>query len=466
VLLIAAYYLAFVVGAGLAKEGVIKPSFGIWAANLLLLMFGVMLLPRMEQFRGEGGWLPRLSYLKVWLRFLRRREAARLLRTVANHFANSGESSQAEIGPPVVASFPRTMDLYILQRFLSYFILLMAVFVFLFETFTFFELLDDIARHRIPFLVVVNYFRYLTPYLLYNLAPLAALVGVLVSLGIMSKSNEIVAVKASGISLYRLAVPLFVAGLTISAVMLALDETYLPYANQRQDALRNQIKERPPQTYTRPQRWIFGDNSKLYNYDIFDPRQNLFGGLTVLEIDPATFKVYRRIFASRARWSDTQQTWLLESGWIRDFADGSVSRYEPFRVAALQELNEPPSYFNREVRQAFQMNLYELGKYIEGLQLAGFDTSALTVQWHVKLAFPIIAAIIVLLAVPFSLLVGARGATTGIAIGLSIAIFYWSLTRLLEAMGGVGQLPPVMAAWSPDIIFFFLGLYFLLKMPT
>src|SRR5260370_3609592 len=152
----------------------------------------------------------------------------------------------------------------------------MGTFVFLFETFTFFELLDDIARHRVPFLIVVDYFRYLAPYLLYQLAPLGALVAVLVTLGIMSKSNEIVAIKASGISLYRLAVPLLLAGLALAAIMIVLDDTYLPYANQRQDALHNFIKGRSPQTYTHPQRSLFSENYKVYNYDLFDPAQNLF----------------------------------------------------------------------------------------------------------------------------------------------------------------------------------------------
>jgi lipopolysaccharide export LptBFGC system permease protein LptF len=96
----------------------------------------------------------------------------------------------------------------------------------------------------------------------------------------MSKNNEIVACKASGISLYRLAVPLLFAGLALAASMIVLDETYLPYANQRQDALRNQIKGRPAQTYAHPQRWIFGNEEKIYNYDLFDPTQNLFGGLS------------------------------------------------------------------------------------------------------------------------------------------------------------------------------------------
>src|SRR5256884_5966725 len=102
----------------------------------------------------------------------------------------------------------------------------------------------------------------------------------------ISKNNEIVAIKASGISLFRVAVPLLLAGLAGAGTLLVLDDTYLPYANQRQDALHNQIKGRPPQTYAHPPRWMFGGDSKIYNYDLFDPDQNMFGGVSVLELDP------------------------------------------------------------------------------------------------------------------------------------------------------------------------------------
>ena len=476
VVVIAAYYLVFIVGAGMSRQGTVPPAVGIWFANALFAVVGLSLLPRMEQFRGESAWLTRFGRFRTWLKIRKRRKALARARAAARNTpvvrtapetTNGGDESlaateSAEGG----SSFPRLMDIYLLRRFFFYFVLLTATFVFLFEAFTFFELLDDIARHRIPFLVVVDYFRYLTPYLLYSLGPLAALVSVLVTLGVMSKNNEIVAIKASGVSLYRLAVPLLLAGILLATAMVALDDLYLPYANQRQDALRNQIKGRPPQTYKRPERWIFGESSKIYNYDVFEPSQNVFGGLTVLELDPATFQVRRRVFASRAQWSPTQKTWILEGGWIRDFSDGTITNYEPFRVRDLAELTEPPTYFNREFLQAFQMSWRDLRTYINGLQQAGYDVSALTVQWHRKLAFPLIAPISMLLAIPFAFFVGTRGAVGGVAIGVGIGIIYWSLAELLQAMGGIGQLPPLLAGWSPDIIFFFLGLYFFLKMPT
>ncbi|HMD39047.1 MAG TPA: LPS export ABC transporter permease LptF [Candidatus Acidoferrum sp.] len=469
VIIIASYYLLTVIGTGMARQGTLSPAAGIWGANILLGILGAVLLPRMEQFRGESRWLNPMPRFRSWARLLRRRKARARAAAAASLAPNGVHANHANGNGhtvPSSGSFPRLIDLYLLRRFFFHFTVLMAAFIFLFEAFTFFELLDDIARHRVPFLIVVDYFRYLTPYLVYNLAPLAALVAVLVTLGVMSKNNEIVACKASGISLYRLAVPLLFAGLTLASAMIVLDETYLPYANQRQDALRNIIKGRPAQTYARPQRWIFGENYKIYNYDLFDPAQNLFGGLSVVEIDPATFQMRRRIFASRAHWLVPEKVWSLESGWVRDFADGTITRYDRFTVTSLPELSEPPSYFNREVRQASQMSLGALRRYIDGLHAAGFDVANLTVQWHVKLAFPLIAPISMLLAIPFALLVGTRGAVGGVAVGVAIGIVYWTAVRLLEAMGGVGQLPPFLAAWSTDITFFFIGLYFFFKMPT
>ena len=466
VLLIGLYYSLFITGAGFAREGKLSPGIGIWLANLALTVLGLVLLPRMEQLRGESKWIGRLTRLELWKRLLRRKKTQARLKAAEAEAARPSNGESRGRARTSEGSFPRLMDLYLLRRFLSYFGMMMLTFVALFEVFTFFELLDDIARHRVPFLVVVNYFRYLTPYLLYQLAPLGALVAVLTTLGVMSKNNEIVACKASGISLYRLAVPLLLAGLTLAATMIILDDVYLPYTNQRQDALRNQIKGKPPQTYTRPQRWIFGEGGKIYNYDLFEPGKNLLAGLTVVELSPGTFHVKRRIFANQAHWSEAQNVWVLESGWVRDFRDGSVENYQKFLATTFSELSEPPNYFNREVLQASQLSFRQLGNYIEELHGAGFDVSALTVQWYVKIAFPLIAPVSMLLAVPYAFRVGARGAIGGVAVGLAVGIAYFSLSRLLEAMGGVGQLPPPFAAFAPDLIFYFAGMYFFFKMPT
>jgi LPS export ABC transporter permease LptF/LPS export ABC transporter permease LptG len=481
VIIVCAYYVLLAIGAGMARDGTAPPWLGIWGANIVIGLAGLALLPGIERMQEESRLARVFSVPVYWIR--RHMGWMRRTQSKADAATNTRSTNQGQNGDgtggrlrrvPGVrprarsgGGFPQFLDFYLLGNFSAYFLVLLAGFLVLFEVFTFLDLLDDIAQHRTSVMVIVDYFLFFSCYLFYQLAPLGCLVAVLVTLGVMTKNNELVAFKAAGVSLYRIALPLLGAGILFAAGLFVLDATYLPYANQRQDALRNAIKGRPAQTYYQPQRqWIFGDHSKVYNYQFFDPDKQLFGGLSVFELDPATFAVKRRIYAERAHWEPQQSAWILESGWTRDFANGKVAHYEPFLATELAELDEPPNYFSREVRQSYQMNWWQLRRYIAALGQAGFDVAQLSVQLQKKLAFPLIAPVIILLAIPFSILVGTRGAVGGLVLGLSLSISYWAAAALFEAMGSVGQLPAVMAAWAPDAVFLFLGLYFFLKMPT
>ena len=112
------------------------------------------------------------------------------------------------------------------------------------------------------------------------------------------------------------------------------------------------------------------------------------------------------------------------------------------------------------------MNYEELRRYIHDLQQSGFDVVRLRVQLQKKFAFPIITLIMAILAVPFSLSAGRRGTIAGVAVAVGVAVVYWTVSGLFEAMGNISQLPPVLAAWSPDVIFALAGGYLILKVPT
>jgi LPS export ABC transporter permease LptG/LPS export ABC transporter permease LptF len=471
-ILIGGYYFFFVAGDHMAAQGRLSPWLGVWAANIVGMTAGVFLLRRVENIRRPSrflGW-----FESLWSRWRTAGKGDPAVGSAAapNGTLSSPQSRAFGIRQALRANramgFPMLVDVYLLQQFFYYFLILLAGFVLIYDAFTLFELLADIARNHIAALTVINYFRYLIPLLLYQLAPLATLVATLVTLAILAKNNEVIALKASGVSLYRMVLPLLLAGCLVSGGMFLLDDTFLPYANQRQDALRNRIKGRPAQTYFEPaQQWIFGENAKIYNYELFDSDRQLFGGLSVFELDRSTFQMHRRVFATRAMWEPTENAWILTGGWVRDFGpDGRVVHFEPFTATSLPELTEPPGYFRREVRQYYQMNWRQLGEYIASLRQAGFDTARFSVQWQKKFAYPLIATIIVFLAAPFAFLVGTRGAVGGLAVAFGIGVVYWSAAALFEALGSVGQLPPFIAGWGPDAIFGFLGLYFFLKMPT
>jgi lipopolysaccharide export LptBFGC system permease protein LptF len=261
--------------------------------------------------------------------------------------------------------------------------------------------------------------------------------------------------------------PVIVAAAVLAVALFLADQFYLPHTNKRQEALHNQIKGKPAQTYLRPDRkWIFGQNNDIYYYQLFDPDRDQFGNVTVFQLDRASFSVTRRIHAERAHWAEQLNRWVYEQGWDRSLNVSAIANYRPFEVATFPELAETPSYFKKEVKQYTEMNYEELRRYIRDLQQSGFDVVRLRVELHKKLSYPLITLIMAMLAIPFSVSTGKRGAIAGVAVAVGIAVFYTVVSRLFEAMGDLSQLPPALAAWSPDLIFILVGGYLILKVPT
>jgi LPS export ABC transporter permease LptG len=290
---------------------------------------------------------------------------------------------------------------------------------------------------------------------------------VLVTFSLMQRSNEITAIKATGISLYRIVVPVLLASTMLAVGLFFFDQFYLPHANKRQDALRNLIKGKPPQTYLNPDRkWIFGQHNNIYYYQLFDPDRDQFGNLSVFQFDPRTFQLTSRVYAERAHWEERLQRWVCTQGWERALHGPAIEQYRTFDVSTFSAISEPPTYFKKEVRQFSEMNYEELRRYIHDLQQSGFDVVRLKVQLQKKIAFPVVTLIMAVLAVPFSLSAGKRGAVAGVAVAVGVAVVYTVVSNLFESMGNLSQLPPVLAAWSPGLIFGLIGGYLILKVPT
>jgi len=446
------YYLAFITLVSLARQRALPVEVALWLPNSVFLVAGLFFVARMEipggsDFVGamKDGSSALLNGLrKRFLPEYRPRAAARTYRW------------------PLL---PQILDTYILTNFVFYFAVLLASFVSMTQIYNFFELLGDIVRNKISLAKVFTYLFFLTPKLIYETLPISVLVGVLVTFGVLTKHNEVTAFKACGVSLHRLAIPILVISVFLSGGLFAFDHYYVPEANRRQDALRNEIKGRAVQTYLSPERkWIFGKGSRIYYYKFFDQAENVMGGVIVYELEPATFQLVRQLSAERAHWQPSLKTWVFENGWSREFHGNQSIPLTPFQVKTFAELSEPPSYFLKEVKQDSQMNFRELDSYIRDLQESGFNTVKLRVQFYRKFSVPLFALIMAMISIPFGFLVGNRGAMAGIGVSIGIAISYWGIGLLFEKIGDVNQLPPAIAAWSPDALFSLTGLYLLLRM--
>jgi LPS export ABC transporter permease LptG len=338
--------------------------------------------------------------------------------------------------------------------------------------FTFFELLSDIIRNKTPLVTVGEYLVNLTPSMIYVITPLSVLIGVLVVFGIMNRNSELTAMKATGVSLYRITVPVVAIAAVLSVSLFMFDELYLPQANRRQEALRNVIKGKPAETFEHPGRkWIFGQQrpgqpSRIFYYEYFDSDIDTFGNISIFEFNPGSFTIAKRIFASTAHWEPKLNTWVFEDGWERTFNGSDITSYEDFPVKTFSEISEQPAYFKKEVRQSSEMNFGELAAYIHDLRQSGFNTVPLRVQLNHKLAYPLITLVMAVLAIPFALSMGKRGSLSSIAIAIGVAIAYSVVSAFFDAMGNVSWLPAFLAAWSPDLLFGLAGAYLLLRTPT
>jgi LPS export ABC transporter permease LptG len=278
--------------------------------------------------------------------------------------------------------------------------------------------------------------------------------------------------KATGISLYRLVVPVVSISAVLAVSLFLFSEYYLPQANKRQDALLNVIKGKPPQTVSHPeQNWIFGqphpgEPGRIFYYRFFDPDHNEFANISVFEFNPATFALTRRIFAAKAIWDPASDTWVFENGWENEIEGDHTKGFLQFKQTSFAEIHEDPGYFNKESLQAQQMNFGQLDRYIADLRQSGFDTMKLRVAlWH-KLAYPLVAVVMAVLAIPFALSMGRRGSLTGIAVAIGVALTYFVVESFFGALGNVNYLPAALAAWASDILFGLVGGYLLLRTPT
>ena len=451
------YYFLSNIGIQLAREGKVSVFAGVWAANILFGFFGLLLLRQMAVGGSVGTQLASL---------VNKFKSAELLS------ARSKESKEEERNPHERGRFPLILDDYVLREFLTTFALVMSSLVLLLLIFTFFELMGDIIRNRTPLVTVGEYLINLTPSMIYTIAPLGVLVAVLVTFGVLTRTNEFTAMKATGISLYRVMMPILVVSAMIAVALFLFDESYLPSANRRQEALRSVIKNRPAQTFLHPeQKWIFGRQEpgkpgRIFYYQFFDRDQNRFANLTVFEFNPENFSLSRRIFASSAYWDPHLRQWVFEHGWERRFDGETVSSFSQFSVDSYPEITEQPQYFEKEDLQSKEMTFGQLQRYIRDLKQSGFDTKHLSVQLNVKLAYPLITLVVAVLAIPFALSMGKRGSLTGIATAIGVAITYWVVTLTFDALGDINFLPTLLAAWSPDLLFALAGAYLLLRTPT
>jgi LPS export ABC transporter permease LptG/LPS export ABC transporter permease LptF len=440
-LILVAYYVLLTSGETWAESGKLSPGLAMWLPNALLVVLGGAAFLRTR--REHGRW------------------SLRILPRPARAVPQAGERRAWLAG---LWRFPAVLDRYVLARFFSALSLVLLSVLVLALIVDYADRVEEILRNKPSAGVVFGYYRYFLFNITMDLLPFAILIAALVGLGSLSRFNEDTAFKASGVSLYRLAAPVFAAASAAGLLAFAVSDSIGPIAQQREARFRNLLYGRPVDYGMRSpseHNWFYGDDGRIWFREATDPRQGLLVAPTVFEFGPG-FRLVRRDEARLARWNG--QEWLFRDGWTRTFLGARETGYRAF--SQLPVAGELPAAFTRERRTPAEMTLAELGSYTRRLSRTGYPTAALATALHQKISKPALVPLMAILAVPFAFRIGRRGTLAGIGAGLGLGMLLLVANEFFTRLGAVGALAPALAAWSPDVLFATGTAYLLLRLKT
>lgn len=454
------HYVMINNGEHLAAVGKISPAVGMWAADVILLVVGIFLLARANRDagsqRGEGSLWQRFLTL-VAMRRERRAEARREMHA---------ESEDSTILGRLDITFPNILDRYVMREFAKVLALVIGSVVALGIIADYNSLAKDINQNHIPFSVVLSYYRYSVFQIIDYSLPISVLAATLITFGILSKNNEVTALKSSGVSLYRVALPVIATAILMSVLSYLMLDYVLPYSNRRAEETHNLIKGKNRIATAHQQRlWFLGHGRYIINFLAYDRVKKQLSQVQVFELHPTEFRITRRVYADRAVWDG--HGWAFEHGWIRSFSDdGRSSTFSPILAPLRLFYSERPEDFETEAKAPETMTFVELRRYIETIRRSGYAAEKLSVKLYQKTSWPFITLVMALIALPFAFRVGKRGALYGIGIALLLAIFYYLVYASFSKFGEVGNLPALLAAWSANILFAIAATYLFLHVET
>jgi LPS export ABC transporter permease LptG/LPS export ABC transporter permease LptF len=417
-----------------------------WVPNILLGVLGVFALV----------WRARFSerQLPISLPFALPRLPARWTHGATAAAGQPGTARNRKVVvvlrlPAMRMPGPGLLDRYISRLYLRVVGLSFLALLGLFYISTFIDASDKLFKGAASSSMVMQLLAYKTPQFIYFVIPIAALLSVLVTFGTLSRTSELTVIKACGVSLYRVAVPVVLLSLCWSAALFALDQDILARANRRAGAIDDTIRGRPPKTFSPLNRhWVIGRDGSIYHYGFFDSRTKALTSLTVYRLAPGEWRLASETFTTGAE--SRGGGWIGTKGWIQEFSKTGPPRRRTFTHEPLNL--EPPDYFATEMADTEMMTAVQLRRSIEELSQSGFNYMPQAVELQRKIAFPFVTFVMTLLAVPFGVTTGRRGALYGIGLGIVIALSYWFVMSVFIAIGKTGLLPPALAAWTPNII--------------
>jgi lipopolysaccharide export system permease protein len=315
----------------------------------------------------------------------------------------------------------------------------------------FFEKIRMFLSNHASIVQMASYFFVSIPMIISLILPAVILLTTLMAYGNLSKFNEITAMKANGISLYRIALPAIIFAAVASVFLFYFSEMITPAAIQKADHIifADVQKQKNLGYFKQNEIWYHGDYA-IYNFKIFDVSKNTLRGVTINFVNP-DLTLKSRIDAESAEWKNDK--WTFYNLLLTTFDQNGTPILEWAKQRVIS-LSEKPSDFKIMQKDAEKMGYFDLRRYVKKLQSEGYDSTRYLVDLYGKIAFPFVTVILVFIGIPFSLRSERKGGIMqSIGIGIFIGFSYFIVNAFCLSLGRSGTLPPILAAWSANTLF-------------
>ncbi len=348
----------------------------------------------------------------------------------------------------------KRLQRYILVEFTKLLSITLVSFILLFTLVDLFENMENIIESNAPALPATTFFIYNIPFIISEVAPISMLLSVLLTLGILSKHGEITAIKAGGIKLSSVLMPLFVLGLLISGGLFIMNETVTPAMNKRAEAFRTKwFHGERVGTFGKEGLWVKSSQG-IYNIRGINLVEKRLHGFDYYRIEKP-FTVTGRISARDVLFDGVD--WITKTATVWKFTANGQALRTSVDGYVVEGLAGPDEMAGLDKHRK-NMPIGELMRYIRGLEADGYDTHRYRTDLYCRFTFPIINFIMLFIGIPFALKTGRHGGIAiGVGISVIIALSFWIVFAATKSLGHGGIIPPLLAATFPDMLFVAVG---------
>ncbi len=449
-IIILVYYILLTSGRNFILEKHLPPWLGVWLANIFIFAIAVIvnIFFALEIHLNPERWR------NFFQRRFRKREEKKYL-------------FKLKIELPKIRLL-KTLTSYVMRRVIFFAFLFFIALLFIYYLLSFIDLLDNAIENKTPLINIFYYNYHLTPEIALSIIPIALLSAALLTFSLMSKHNELTAIRVSGINLFHLIGVTILLAFLVSLGCFVLQEKVLSSSSAKAFYYYNLIHNRQQEVSWEYQRnWLFTDKNNMIFYHFYDKKLNRFSNFNLLYFDEE-LNLKKRIYAERAFLNNGML--IMEKGFERQWQETEEKIFLPRAFSTFKKLRlktdlKQQDFFKKESFSTGYMNIRELKRYISYLRSKESDVTRYLSQLYFNYVYPFTTFILVLIALPFSFMMGKKGTLAGMGIAVTIAVSYWTLLGVFNSLGSIGVLPPLLANLIIPVTYGGISLFMILKLP-